>query len=405
MRQLLLYLSLIAAIAAQAQSPQAVAKYVERYKAVAIEEMKAYGIPASVTLAQGIHESGCGCSALSVNSNNHFGIKCHAEWSGQTYHHDDDQPQECFRVYATPEESFRDHSEFLKNRQRYAFLFDLNPTDYKAWAKGLKSAGYATNPRYTEIIIKLIEDYNLNQYDKPDGKDYVVKYAVKDNAEVQMIKQSMMQTATPKPTLVPATPAPDYSKINFDERTINGVKAILYKKDIPLDAIAQRYKLSVQQIYAYNDLAPKDKIKENDILYVDAKKLECPYYQYEMADGESLRDVSQKFAIQLSELARRNELPNGCEPVSGEIIVLRGKREVPVKFRVTGKTYPSYPVAPTKTSVETITPADSKTHTVSTCETLYSISKQYKIPVDTLMKINNLKDEDIKIGQTLIVDL
>jgi LysM repeat protein len=394
--------------AAHAQSPQAVTAYVERYKAIAIEEMKMYGIPASITLAQGIHESGCGCSPLALNSNNHFGIKCHNEWSGLTYHHDDDMPQECFRVYSCPEESFRDHSEFLKNRPRYAGLFSLTPGDYRAWAKGLKAAGYATNPHYPEIIIKLIEDYKLYQYDKINGQFITAKPETKDSSEILLIKQSILQSSAQKP----AVPTPniinteshnavciDFSKYTADERIVNGTKALVYKKEVPLAFIAQKYNITLQQLYTYNDMNPTDKVKDNDLLYVESKKPESQYFQYEVSEGETMHDISQKFAVQLSELIKRNGITAGCEPVAGEIIVLRGKREVPLRFRITGKNYP------TKTSGETTIPADTKVHRVGSSETLYSISRQYNIPLDTLKKINGLKDEDIKIGQTLIVDL
>ena len=422
MRVLFSFLLALCIAKAQAQSPQAVTTYVERYKAIAIEEMKLYGIPASVTLAQGIHESGCGCSALALNSNNHFGIKCHNEWGGQTYHHDDDLPQECFRVYKCPEESFRDHSEFLKNRPRYANLFSLAPTDYRSWARGLKAAGYATNPKYPEIIIKLIEDYKLNQYDKIDGQ--VITAAKPEskekNNEVDLIKQSIIQSshapAVASNVTAPASSSPntsasiiktsnanavciDFSKYTSDERIVNGTKALIYKKEVPLSFIAQKYNITLQQLYAYNDMYPSDKFKDNDLIYVEGKKTESPYFQYEVAEGETMHDIAQKFAVQLSELIKRNGITGGCEPVPGEIVVLRGKREVPLRFRVSAKTYP------TKSSAETATPSDLKVHKVGTSETLYSISKQYNIPLDTLKKLNGLKDEDIKIGQTLIVDL
>jgi len=417
MRILFSFLLAITVTAAQAQSPQAVQAYVDKYKAIAIEEMKTYGIPASVTLAQGIHESGCGCSALALNSNNHFGIKCHNEWNGQTYHHDDDLPQECFRVYNCAEESFRDHSEFLKNRPRYAALFSLPATDYRAWARGLKAAGYATNPKYPEIIIKLIEDYKLNQYDKVDGPTpATAKNDSKDSIQIQMIKQSVIKStalstapANASASIVktdnPGAACIDFSRYTADERIVNGTKALVYKKEVPLSFIAQKYNISLEQLYTYNDMYPTAKFKDNDLVYVEPKKAESQYFQYEVSEGETMRDISQKFAVQLSELIKRNGITSGCEPVAGEIVVLRGKREAPLRFHVTNKTaYPS------KTSAETPGPShspppDTKVHRVGTSETLYSISRQYKIPVDTLMRINGLKDGDIKIGQTLIVDL
>lgn len=139
--------------------------YIERFKQIAIREMNNSGIPASITLAQGILESGNGNSELALKGNNHFGIKCTPEWKGKTMLKDDDQKDDCFRVYKTPEESFKDHTEFLK-RKRYAPLFELDKNDYRGWATGLKAAGYATNPRYAELLISLIERYNLNRFDR-----------------------------------------------------------------------------------------------------------------------------------------------------------------------------------------------------------------------------------------------
>jgi flagellum-specific peptidoglycan hydrolase FlgJ len=142
--------------------------YIERFKTIAIREMNSSGIPASITLAQGILESGNGNSDLALEGNNHFGIKCTPEWKGKTMLKDDDKKDDCFRVYKTPEESFKDHTEFLK-RKRYAPLFELDKNDYEGWATGLKAAGYATNPRYAVLLISLIERYNLNQFDRMES--------------------------------------------------------------------------------------------------------------------------------------------------------------------------------------------------------------------------------------------
>src|SRR5580658_100545 len=140
------------------------ANYVNAYKALAIAEEQRSGVPAAITLAQGLHESEAGTSELVKSSNNHFGIKCKDDWKGGVIYHDDDARQECFRSYATAADSYRDHSDFLSKGSRYAFLFQLDPTDYEGWANGLRKAGYATNIRYSQILIKLIRDYNLEQY-------------------------------------------------------------------------------------------------------------------------------------------------------------------------------------------------------------------------------------------------
>jgi LysM repeat protein len=400
MRRLVSILTTFLTLSAQAQSPQAVADYIARYKAIAIEEMNTYGIPASVTLAQGIHESGCGMSKLALNSNNHFGIKCHEEWTGERYHHDDDAPQECFRVYKSPEESFRDHSEFLKNRPRYASLFKLETNDYKGWARGLKAAGYATNPQYPQIIIKLVEDFHLSEYDRPgagsgaataqskpaEAKPVVVVDPVQQQIEKEIRKQA------------------EQNKYQFSEILINGVKAVSYSSKVPVEAIAQKYDLTVDQLYALNDLPAGKKFKENEFVYVEKRKPETSYYQYEIAQGETMRDVAQKFGISLEDLYKRNGIASNCEPVAGEIVVLRGKREVPLRFRVVGGTTTPQTMT-TTTSMTEPKPTDTKVHKVGETDTLYSIAKQYNVAVDSLMRINNLNGTDIKIGQTLIVSL
>jgi len=392
-----------------AQSPEAVKAYVDRYKAIAIEEMKTCGIPASVTLAQGIHESGCGMSVLAQKSNNHFGIKCHEEWTGNKYHHDDDAPQECFRVYNSPEESFRDHSEFLKSRPRYSGLFKLGATDYSSWARGLKSAGYATNPQYPQIIIKLIEDYGLYQYDNGSTAQVQTNTAPtptkqsdkKTEDVVSLIQQSLSSQASVTTSetkkeikTLPIEKPKEITQYSFSEKIINGTHAVIFKRDIALSAIAEKYGISMEQLYAYNDITPSIRIKDNENIFVQEKKPESSYYQYEVSEGETMRDVSQKFGLLLSELYKRNGIRPGSEPLSGEVIVLRGKREVALKYRITGRA-----------TVETYNPSDNKVHTVETSETLYSISRQYKIPVNELKKANGLKDDDIKVGQTLVVDL
>jgi len=149
-------------------------QYIERFKAIAIQEMNLYGIPASITLAQGLYESGSGNSELAKNANNHFGIKCTSDWKGKSYYKDDDNKNDCFRVYDRPEDSFRDHSNFLK-RKNYAHLFELDKNDYQGWAYGLKSAGYATNPKYPQLLIGIIQKYNLDQYDRPEGEVQKIK--------------------------------------------------------------------------------------------------------------------------------------------------------------------------------------------------------------------------------------
>src|SRR4051812_29670451 len=164
MKKLKLYMIIVFVFSGNlifAQNSEIVRQYIVSYKDIAIEEMQRTGVPAAITLAQGIHETEAGTSDLVRASNNHFGIKCKGDWTGPTVYHDDDARGECFRKYDDPRDSYKDHSDFLKNRPNYASLFNLDPTDYEAWAYGLKKAGYATNPKYPQILIKLIKDYNL----------------------------------------------------------------------------------------------------------------------------------------------------------------------------------------------------------------------------------------------------
>ncbi|MFL5787976.1 MAG: glycoside hydrolase family 73 protein, partial [Flavisolibacter sp.] len=164
MKKLKLYLIFVFVLSGNlifAQHSEIVKQYIATYKDIAMQEMQRTGVPAAITLAQGIHETEAGTSDLVRSSNNHFGIKCKGDWTGPTVHHDDDAKGECFRKYSDPADSYKDHSDFLRYRPNYAFLFKIDPTDYESWAWGLKKAGYATNPKYPQILIKIINDYNL----------------------------------------------------------------------------------------------------------------------------------------------------------------------------------------------------------------------------------------------------
>jgi flagellum-specific peptidoglycan hydrolase FlgJ len=174
-------------------TPFTVASYIERFKKIAVKEMDTYGIPASITLAQGLFESGNGNSDLAKIANNHFGIKCTSDWNGKSYYKNDDRDNDCFRVYNNPEDSYRDHSEFLK-RKRYAPLFELDKNDYRGWANGLKQAGYATNPKYPELLISVIERYHLDQYDKPEGEIQKIK---REDRVLAQINQNIGTENTP----------------------------------------------------------------------------------------------------------------------------------------------------------------------------------------------------------------
>jgi flagellum-specific peptidoglycan hydrolase FlgJ len=207
-------------------------QYIDRYKAIAVQEMNLYGIPASITLAQGLFESGSGNGELARVANNHFGIKCTPNWDGKTYYKDDDNPNDCFRVYDKAEDSFRDHSLFLKKRKNYAGLFDLDPTDYKGWAKGLKKAGYATNPNYPSILIGIIQKYNLDQYDNPQS-------GTGNKPDTVFVKKDPDNLTTPPDTTLP----------NAQDN-----KSYIVKQGDTLYNISKRFGLTVDDLKTLNNL-------------------------------------------------------------------------------------------------------------------------------------------------------
>lgn len=214
--------------------------YISKFKTIAITEMNKYGIPASITLSQALLESGTGNSDLAKYANNHFGIKCTSDWKGKGYYKDDDQKDDCFRVYNNPEESFKDHSEFLK-RKRYAALFELDKDDYEGWAKGLKAAGYATNPKYPDLLINIIEKYNLQQYDRKEGE--VEKIKREDRVLSDINNNIPKEKAKDKTTDAPPI--------------IAGNKYVVQQGDT-LYNISKRFGLTVDELKGLNNMAVAD---------------------------------------------------------------------------------------------------------------------------------------------------
>jgi len=209
-------------------------QYIERFKAIAIQEMNLYGIPASITLAQGLYESGSGNSELAKNANNHFGIKCTSDWKGKSYYKDDDNKNDCFRVYDRPEDSFRDHSNFLK-RKNYAHLFELDKNDYQGWAYGLKSAGSATNPKYPQLLIGIIQKYNLDQYDRPEGEVQKIK---REDRVFTQIDQNIGKAN--QDSVVQATPGNKLYTVQTGDTLYN---------------ISKRFGLTVDELKTLNSMA------------------------------------------------------------------------------------------------------------------------------------------------------
>ncbi len=441
---------------AQKPDPQA---YVQRYKDIAIAEMIRTGIPASIKLAQGILESASGTSYLAVHGNNHFGIKCHKGWKGKKiWRKDDDYKngrlvRSCFRAYKTPEESFIAHSEFLrdpKKKHRYGALFELDPTDYKAWARGLKRAGYATAPNYDKKLIRIIETYNLHQYDLLALQDEVV--------------------ITPHPPLpelpfeegerpYPSFPALHQVIVN------NDAKLVLARAGETPAYIAERVRVPVHRLLRYNEhlTDPYQTLEAGTPVYIQPKRNFWRGHRkwHYVKAGETMSYISNLYGIKLKKLYWRNRMPQGSEPAIGERIILRGRvaagqtprlrdadgqplpteddffdpaevitpdepqlpaqppateepgEELPFPEDPFGDTPPPatdtpQPPAATPTTPATPTPppaADTQPvyHTVVKGDTLYSIARRYRTTVEAIKRLNGLDSNLIKPGQRLLV--
>lgn len=264
------------------------ADYIDTYSDIAIREMVDYGIPASITLAQGILESGVGKSRLAVEANNHFGIKCHNDWTGETITHDDDRRRECFRKYDNAEESFIDHSQFLKNKARYSFLFELDRRDYKGWAKGLKQAGYATDKNYADRLVSLIEDLELYRFDD----------------------------------MAPSTePAPKAEPIRIEEKNL---KFVIVQKGESYFTIAKKYRIPFNLIYSYNDVEKTARQpKPGDKVYLRPKNTSCKGCPpHTVKEGESMFSISQEYGIKIHSLYDLNSMSYDSTPYVGQVLML-----------------------------------------------------------------------------------
>lgn len=292
--------------------------YIEQYAPIAIKHQNQYGIPASITLAQGLLESDAGNSRLAQSSNNHFGIKCKKDWTGMTVLHDDDAKDECFRAYRTVEESYLDHAQYLSTQPRYASLFKLEPTDYKGWAAGLKKAGYATSPVYAESLIKLIEDYQLYLFDEDRQPDY----------------------ATLQPEAKPSSEARYYDYtggIDIDNYTValnsaggygiysnNGSRFVIAAQGDTFATIGRALGVSAIQLRKVNDADRSTRLEEGEAVYIDRKASSTSGEQtiYTAKRGDTLRSVSQMFAIRLSSLRRLNPAQSNRALAEGDDVRL-----------------------------------------------------------------------------------
>ena len=270
-------------------------KYIDQYSDLAVKHQKKYGIPASITLSQGILESGAGQGKLALRSNNHFGIKCHSTWTGGRVYHDDDMSGECFRKYKYVEQSYEDHSLFLVERPRYAPLFKLSVTDYRGWAKGLQQCGYATDKAYANKLIKLIEDYELYAYDT--GKKQAGNKSTQQQESV-LVKRMKYKA--------------------------NGLLLVIAQTNDTFESLAKELEIKEKNLRKFNDV-PKDfPLREGDIVYLEKKKKKIgKYKEHTVRIEESMHSISQKYGIQIKNLYKMNNKREEYIPQRGDILILQ----------------------------------------------------------------------------------
>lgn len=304
-------------------------EYIDRYKSIAVDQMERYGIPASITMAQGILESDCGNSTLSRSSNNHFGIKCKKNWTGERVFHDDDAKGECFRAYPSVEASYHDHAEFLDSQPRYDSLFVYASDDYRSWARGLKAAGYATAPDYAQRLIRIIEECELHLLDRPDGKRlYASRTPAKNDPDATFSEQSSVTASGDATGLVD----PDDYRVTINAHRgynvylTNGVHYILAKEGDTFEHLGDVFRLSARNLRKFNDL--KDKRAQpmtGEVVYIERKKKrwEGNARHHVCRQGETAYAVGQSYAVRTASIEKLNRLRPGAALEAGRELRIR----------------------------------------------------------------------------------
>ncbi|MDG1756583.1 MAG: LysM peptidoglycan-binding domain-containing protein [Bacteroidia bacterium] len=371
---------LILILHAQKQTPT---QYIDRYKELAIIEMHRSGVPASITLSQGVLESSSGNSRLAKFANNHFGIKCKGNWTGKTIYANDDAPDECFRAYGSVLESYKDHSDFLRKNWRYHELFELKITDYKGWCHGLRKAGYATNPQYGKILINLIERYELYQYDT----------------------RKLPKKKTPE-----------------EGEKINGVPVKIASKYETVRSIANENYLKDKHIRKWNDLPRDEEIKTGEIVYLKPKRRRGSEQKHIVTSSDNMRSISQTYGIKLKHLYKKNRMETGTEPKEGEVLYMHKKRasDDPIKTevqrpnweeekkfinpsaenqRIIDSTQFNNPGAINKVTIKV-----PDFHIIVKGNNIYRIAEKYHVLEEDILKWNpNLNPNAMRIGQKIIL--
>lgn len=335
----LLLLNYCIVSAVVAQNNQAVLDYIEQYKNIAMEEMQRTGVPAAITLAQGINESQAGQSTLAVETNNHFGIKCKLDWTGAVFYYDDDAKDECFRSYPCVEDSYRDHSDFLATRPNYVSLFTLDPLDYKAWCYGLKRAGYATSSSYATALIKTIEVYNLQQYSElalnkaQTENNNLVNVDENNNSGQDDVKQAEENETVANETTAEETTASVETIMANKQQTvssyptgifsINNTRVLYAKAGESLFAIAVNNNIAYKKLLEFNELNNEDILQQNMLIYLERKPKRGATFYHVADSDESLKDISQTEGVQLQSILEYNNIPAYKKPAAGQKIYLQ----------------------------------------------------------------------------------
>jgi DNA-binding phage protein len=308
----LILLFLLTVFKLSAQQPQrdlSRAEYIEIYKPVAMQKMRDFGIPASITMAQAIVESASGNSMLARGANNHFGIKCH-EWTGETFTWDDDEKNECFRKYVAAEESFHDHSLFLTRRPRYAGLFELEITDYRAWAHGLRSAGYATNPQYAHMLIRIIEENRLYELDHEALHGPVLADVVHESIDDHVYASAGYEEFGP---------GPNNRTLYLNNRRL----FVFARPDDTYFKIANDFDMHLAKIHNINDVDNGIRLREGSLVFIELKRRRSATATHNVASHETMHDIAQRYGIRLKSLYRHNNMTEGSAPRPGQTLKLR----------------------------------------------------------------------------------
>jgi LysM repeat protein len=424
-RLALAYFSVLWTVGATAQDKES---YIHQYRDIAISEMHRSGIPASIKLAQAILESSYGNSELARKAHNHFGIKCGRSWAGQGYHLKDDDKDShgqlvnsCFRVFSSPEESFMAHSDFLTDpakAHRYGALFSLSPNDYKGWAEGLQRGGYATNPSYARLLVKIIEEQHLDDYD------------------VRRTNQDLATRYIPESSATGGSSRGD--RLSYTIQFQNDIPYILAHAGDNVQTVSKRLDIPARRLVRYNEVidGKRERLEDGDRLYLQEPKRKYHGNQksHVVDGGETILTIAHEYGIKSKILRKRNHLPEDCEPAPGSRIALRGKQKKTIPCASENSIIASAPVKntpppsqpPVQTSAARVASNEPRTetihvetasapglsdifvsqtlsYTVQPKDSLYAIAAQHGISVSELKKINNLTSDVIKPGQSLKV--